>query len=76
MQQLLELLLWRKVGISSVSDESQKGINDMRTRRVLLLYKVYGGNSRLVLTRTSLNSNNAHLFLSWRYVDFSEYLGR
>ena len=60
-----------------LSVESQKGINavqicsryvPLRTRRVLLLYKVYGDSAFLVLNWTSLNSVTTLLALSWRYV--------
>ena len=36
----------------------------LRTRRALLLYKVYGDNALLVLNRTSLICNNALLALN------------
>ena len=58
--------------ISSV--ESQKGVIcnskmfPLRTRRALLLYKVYGDSALLVLNRTSLICNNALLALNWRYL--------
>ena len=58
--------------ISSV--ESQKGVitiifNDvpLRTRRALLLYKVYGDSALLVLIVWSWNSVNALLVLSWPF---------
>ena len=39
----------------------------LRTRRALLLYKVYGSSTLLVLNGTYLNSVNALLVLSRRY---------
>ena len=39
----------------------------LRTRRVLLLYKVNGDSALLVLNGTSLICNSALLALSWRY---------
>ena len=62
-------LFWLTM-ISSV--ESQKGIiaaQDvlLRTRRVLLMYKVNGNSALLVLNGTSLICNSALLALSWRY---------
>ena len=40
----------------------------LRTRRALSLYKVYGDSALLVLSGTSLNSVNALLALSRRYI--------
>ena len=40
----------------------------MRTRRVLLLYKVYSDSALLVLNRTSLICNNVLLALNLRYL--------
>ena len=40
----------------------------LKTRRVLLLYNVYWESALLVLSKTLLNSVNALLALSWRYV--------
>ena len=39
----------------------------LRSRRALLLYKVYGNSALLVLNRTSLKCNNALLALNWRH---------
>ena len=39
----------------------------LRTRRALLLYKVYGNSALLVLNGTSLICNNALLALNWRH---------
>ena len=39
----------------------------LKTRRAILLYKVYGDSALLVLNGTSLNSVNALLVLSWQY---------
>ena len=39
----------------------------LRTRRALLLYKVYGDSALLVLNGNSLICNNALLALNWRY---------
>ena len=39
----------------------------LRTRRVLLLYKVNGNSALLVLNGISLNSDSAPLALSWQY---------
>ena len=58
------------------SVESQKGVIVvrpdvlLRTKRVLLLYKVYGDSALLVLNSTSLNCNNALLALNWQIVGF------
>ena len=58
--------------VSSV--ESQKGVMmfkdvRLRTRRVMSLYSLWriGDSALLVLNRTSLNSINVLLTLSWRY---------
>ena len=40
----------------------------LRTRRALLLYKVYGNSALLVLNGTSLNCNNALLARNWQYI--------
>ena len=42
----------------------------LRTKRALLLYKVYGDSALLVLNGTSLIRNNALLALNWRYIPF------
>ena len=39
----------------------------LRTRRALLLYKVFGDSTLLDLNGTSLNSISALLDLNWRY---------
>ena len=39
----------------------------LRTRRALLLYKVYGDSAFLVLNGTALICNNALVALQWRY---------
>ena len=46
----------------------------LRTRRALLLYKVYGDSALLVLNGTSLNSDSTFLALNWRYVIESSLL--
>ena len=43
--------------------------HQLRARRALLLYKVYGNSALLLLNRTSLNSVNAHLVPSRRYAN-------
>ena len=42
-------------------------IRQLRARRALSLYKVYGDSALLVLNGTSLNSDSALLALNWRY---------
>ena len=60
--------------IQMSSVESQKGTLSifwdvpLRTRRALLLYKLYGDGVLLVPNGTSLNSDSALLALNWRYV--------
>ena len=39
----------------------------LRNRRALLLYNVYGDSALLVLSRTSLKSDSALLALNWRF---------
>ena len=43
----------------------------LRTRRALLLYKVYGNSALLVLNGTSLICNNTLLALNWRYASIT-----
>ena len=38
----------------------------LRNKKALLLYKICGDSTLLVLNGTSLNCNNAHLALNWR----------
>ena len=44
----------------------------LKTRRALLLYKVYGDSALLVFNGTSLICNNALLALNWRHMTFKD----